>query len=619
MLKNQNSFGLREARLVWKNGAKIDTPAYSVGTMAEQIDVHVKEKKLTLDETDRTKLDAYKQEKGQIIFWNARERQKFANEIGATNADAKELGARIEHEIQTEIFESQMDASAKNDYEGADENLDSKDKNPVRQIIETAYDQNTRGLTPTQRGALDQAILAKIGHSHDHGEHISFGVFKDLMVTEKEAGEIAKFIETEASKVKKASEAGKPKTKDTLQKEMSDAEKILQTGFTKPEWYKADTAINKDVKETVDEKIKNDQIIKEFAKCGITASIEQVKNSLAKILSSAHAKNGISGLKATEALGNKIQGRGDALLNWATKRYPKNSAEVVDKILTSKKIDKNNVQSVLEYLAFGNVEDDMKAAENYFETKNKLENDASKKVETNEAVKAQDAKPETEKATEAKGFDSVKKDFDALMGAINKGDWGEAFLKFFEMLGSLFKFAGSFILGAIPASAEGIPLIGEKYVKPLRAWAKSSGGDDKKTEKGETKNGDQTATSEKPKTKEKIVEKATERLNDFGFNDKNIDLIGNKTVLDVIGMPSNSIWGAKISKFTFRNFKDFQKVLEKTVPEDQRANKTIYELVANLSYEEWDKWMILEPTGGATSIEKPTPSIAEKSAEESAK
>ncbi|MFH1546476.1 MAG: hypothetical protein ABIE14_03815, partial [Patescibacteria group bacterium] len=91
---------------------------------------------------------------------------------------------------------------------------------------------------------------------------------------------------------------------------------------------------------------------------------------------------------ATENLAKKIEARQSNIVRWVNERYSNDAPKVLAKTFELKGIAKDDEKAILEYLAFGNVETDMRAAEKYFEANNKL--NSNEIVQTDEKIKAEE-------------------------------------------------------------------------------------------------------------------------------------------------------------------------------------------------------------------------------------
>ncbi|MCK5472336.1 hypothetical protein KAI54_04075 [Candidatus Gracilibacteria bacterium] len=90
----------------------------------------------------------------------------------------------------------------------------------------------------------------------------------------------------------------------------------------------------------------------------------------------------------TENLAKKIEVRQSNIVRWVNERYGNDAPKILATTFELKGIAKDDERAILEYLAFGNVETDMKASEKYFKANNKI--NSNETVETNEKIKAEE-------------------------------------------------------------------------------------------------------------------------------------------------------------------------------------------------------------------------------------
>ena len=502
MFKNKNHFEIGEKRFVWKEKAhKVENATFSVEEMKEQVKKTVDHKKdLANNEKEELKIkidSEHKNEHNEKIYWSLAERDAFTKEL-MKEKSTEGIAKLIHAEIQNELFESKMDKNVE-DYDDYDDNLIERDENETRDIIENAWASETKNLTKEQKNNLQDKILPLLNfadkNSEDEGdaghkifesvkdrEGFAFGL-GDKMLTKNEAIEIKNFIAAEANEMRNTpiKKEKSLQTNEEWEKQKGEAKNILNKGYNVN--YNKNVEISEFIAKEVTENCKKElfqKYLTDFTKLGFTLNTGEIETTLQKILSAS--KNPSMDSKNFQL---KIKSFHDCL----TKMPEINTGRIVKEILEKNAVE-NNSQSLIEYIAFGNPQEDLKAAQDYFEADDAL-NDK-------EAVEKVDVKKTFEKNKVENNEDSIAgaiesasgamKTFGECFEAVKEGKWGEAFSKFLEAFGQAFK---AFIDSSahlwnslavqIPDSALSLPLIGD-FLTGIKKKAEKTNEDKKKLE-----------------------------------------------------------------------------------------------------------------------------------------
>jgi hypothetical protein len=451
-------------------------PARTVDEMKEPIKsvVEVNTKDETTKQQLKNEINALYTKRTEKIYWSTDERDKFVGELREQlkgDRKAENILKLIKNEIENELFETKMDESATledqkaPDYEDFDDGLLPRDKNTTRDLVEDAWANSIKNLTKNQKDELQTKVLELMKAAAEDGKHeifkdvedregFAFG-FGDKMVTTAEATEIAKFITAEAGKMEKqtpttAAEAI-PKTSQQLEKQKTNAESILkQSKPANPTWYDENIAV--DETNTIAKKV-DDAVGKEFSKytetlgkLDVTIDVAVLKTTLKKILLSKKRESeknkeessmlsgvfdSVGSFFELGQLKDTITKNISDTLKWLP-RY-KDQKEALQIILKTKNIATNDTKTLVEYFAFGDVEKDRAAAQEYLDAKLTLENKSDEinvKVDNKKIVtKDKNNKVDFNYTKEAlkNSFALGMEGFSALM----KGNWAEAFEKLF--------------------------------------------------------------------------------------------------------------------------------------------------------------------------------------------
>ncbi len=565
-------------------------------------------------------------EKAEKIFWSVRERGDFVaklkNEMKG-NQSNEQLLSLISNEIDNELTENKFDEAA-NDYAGEDDPDKPKyvDENVTRQIIESAWENATKDLTPKQKTKLENQVTMLLENAHDDVQREIFNDVKDkagtgipwfkkdLMVTEEEAEKIAGFIKTQAEAMKKKSTAptvaaneipatpAAPATPEAII--AASQAKLCQTGIE--DWAQADAQGK--FPQSVQEK--NQKLFEKITK-------DKKWNEVLEKLKPTIAQYGIDQTSFESALKNFV-GQNP---NWFIKTklvadWPPIEGEInqehVDSIFTHLKsfdeyfkADGNkdqlnnffklkgesdwqkNPDWLIRYFAFNEVSEDLKTFDEWRE---------ARKQSNKENVEVTEAKPEVVDPKEKTGaknqdqgsseekFQQASDSFEQAMKAANDRDYWSAIKLLFNGLMSFMGAIGAWtksIWRDIPPETEAWPVIGG-----FMAWIRKSG------EENEKKDATAAPTPAPEQTLEQKTA-ATKTLIEKFFPNKTVNAEGLKLVSmkelfdanddakrETLGKKSNPIW-------TKEDLKKLQDQLGKKIEAGDAirsdANKKVFDAI----------------------------------------
>lgn len=397
-------------------------------------------------------------EKDQEIYWSVAERENFLAGLkeGIETKDRTEILAALEGEIRKELFAARLKSRAQ-DFEGSERDYE---KNEARDLIQTAFETGGQGLTLGQRQELEAYTLALVKKAAEdsptgaeHFAGLKQAEWLDKMVTKAEAGKIAKLVQAKAAEIK-AGEIEKqqpPLSGETVpraageipQTRLEQAQRILERGFTPPEWYQPnetvqlDSAISARIT-NAENSLKTAQAVADLKVVGIEATDEAFAAALGEILTKRKkAETGVLRFLSSETqqLAQKIEVRAKNVLAHLTQRYGAAAAAVTQELLKFKEIAATDIKGILEYVAFGPLEADLEALADYVKAKNELAAEGAPKIEVNETITVRDtlAAIKQEVTTTAELELGVDK-FARAQRAFKNKDYAKAFKLFSEGL-----------------------------------------------------------------------------------------------------------------------------------------------------------------------------------------
>ena len=496
--------------------------------------------KTKLREKLKTDLDTAKDKQ---IHWSQRERADFVNqmktELGKGNTATDNLDKvadLLKREIETEVFETEMDAAAK-DYEGADSDAAETDDNPARQSIEQTYKSVSAELDADGRKELKTFLKEKLATAHAEGGWI------DKTVSTAEATKINKAIVIKAIELQPSiSEQGETFIKNVataagvavaevtgwLSVKATQATEAVTEAISTPE---AKPTPKKSEAEAATAAATENMPVKPAADRLQAAEAELSKDyikpagydpsGMPTALTSGAIKFGIDqknvdslnkmGIQTTEAdlekavhhifantesisvMKSILADRQEIIKNWFTEVFPKKSdrkkeatqhslrEETLQELLKLKGIDKADTQAVMEYIAFGNVETDLNTAKEWLQAKKDVEEADTNK--TPKEKKYADVNPDAAKDIEVKehkaepgmaGMEHASKEFEHAMDAWKRGDYWGAIKGFLGAFGQAMSGLSKMILSEVPDDMAELPLIGG-----IVTWAKKREAADK--------------------------------------------------------------------------------------------------------------------------------------------
>lgn len=425
---------------------------------------------LTLEEL-KTQFAA---EKDQEIYWSVAEREKFLAGLkeGIHAKDGAAILAALGGEIRAELFEARLKSRAQ-DFEGSERDYE---KNEARDLIQTVFETGGQGLTLAQRQELEAYTLDLVKSAAEdsptgaeHFAGLKQAEWLDKMVTKAEAGKIAELVQAKAAEIKagKIEKQQPPLSGETVpraageipQTRLEQAQRILERGFTPPEWYQPNETVQFDSAVSAritnaENSLKTAQAVADLKVVGIEATDEAFAAALGEILTKRKkAETGVLRFLSSETqqLAQKIEVRAKNVLAHLTQRYGAAAAAVTQELLKFKEIKATDLKEILEYVAFGPLEADLEALADYVKAKNELAAEGAPKIEVNETITVRDTLAAIkQEVTTTEELELGVDKFARAKRAFKNKDYGKAFKLFSEGLLDFKVLWANFILSWAP-------------------------------------------------------------------------------------------------------------------------------------------------------------------------
>jgi len=630
-LKNRPDFALkfRESRVVFFGGGaeSIGQIAEQMETEISKKEQDFDNQKLPeasqkLQEITGKNLNEWKQEKKEIIFWSQSERADFANQLSqivvdAEKNDAKQIaeliakqideeksewkeGGKSDTEIRTEVDEQVED------YEGLDwGNL--KYRNDVRKEIMTGYNFARDGLTRDQLGRLNLFFKEKIQEAEDNSAkwtredqkgrldlnsktpRMIHQVDDENQVSEYEAKELSRMLIEFAESIKQKEnkeEAEQPGAEGENQKPKTNLESLkeeLKTKTKTPDWFEKNKDITIDaIPSAIDAELKSEDSVELIAeiKNYFGVDIHEHKEFLIPILTAKFVKEGgnndgwknpLDNSQAKGKTNDFFQGtigrNAKVALQWV-KGFEGQEKDIAQKFFEIKGI-RNNPEKITQYIAFGEVEKDIK---NFSEVLRQEESLVSnKKIEDiSKNVDQEIAKNREESASVSDALEKLKS--------------GDVIAGIMGLIGAITAGLKSLWSGTKSETKSFFKMLAPDLYSKAEEMTKEEEKKEEKSDKSEEQEKqDEEADTAAETAKQK--DKAGKRLSEFEIDDENIANISNMTAQEVLDMDGSHSNREAIDTAQLKRAIKDENLIDKT-----KYDTPMWKLISELSDEKWEKF-----------------------------